>query len=297
MSKYSKFLIFIGVSISILAIATPVFLYINNFHNHTISTDPTYWGVFGDYFGGILNPIISLLTLLVTILIAINISKIEQRNHEETVHNPVKPFFVIGDGYFYSADTSEIGLSVEKDYYDYNAQNIAGPYDHLNKSFYLKISNKGLGVSAEVVVTFEIDLTELTKAINIKDPKINTTVSEIRKDEDGREFIVLKIDAEEHFHYKVLFSKIMSKEIHGLGVIEKDKEVTVNLPSQIMAAFQLQNLLRKLQDGEFVFPIIFVTLDYKNIFGKEMSSKYKVGLFHVRDYSNYTLYRISQEQV
>lgn len=283
---------------SILAIAIPIYLYINNFYNHTISTDPVYWGVFGDYFGGILNPIISLLTLFVTILIAINISKIEKRNHEETVHNPVKPFFVIGDGYFYSADISAIGLSVEKDYYDYNEpQNTARPNDHLKKPFYLKISNKGLGVATDVVVTFEIDLTELAPAINIKDSKINTTVSEIRKDEDGREFIVLTIDAETHFHYKVLFSKIMAKEIHGLGVIEKDKEVTINLPSQIMATFQLQNLLRKLQYGEFVFPYIYLTIDYKNIFGRKMSSKYKVGLFHVHDYDRYTLYRISQEQV
>ena len=267
MTKYSKSLLFLCAIISLIVIFIPIYLYIKNFYDHTISSDPAYWGVFGDYVGGILNPIISLLTLIVTSIIALNISKIEKRNHEETVHNPVKPFFVIQDGYFYSADISSIGLSVERDYYDYSEpQSIAGPYDYLNKQFYLKISNKGLGVATDIVVTYEIDLEELKKKISINNPKINTTVSEIRKDEDGRTFIVVTIDAEQHFGFKSLFSKILSNERHGLGVLEKDKEISVSIPSQIMAAFQLQNLHRKLEEfGEYNFPIINITIDYKNI--------------------------------
>jgi len=37
--------------------------YILNFRSSPISNNPSDWGVLGDYFGGILNPLISLITL------------------------------------------------------------------------------------------------------------------------------------------------------------------------------------------------------------------------------------------
>ncbi|HCR2080175.1 TPA: hypothetical protein ONC71_003890 [Enterobacter kobei] len=37
--------------------------YILNFRSSSISNNPSDWGVLGDYFGGILNPLISLITL------------------------------------------------------------------------------------------------------------------------------------------------------------------------------------------------------------------------------------------
>ncbi|WP_181308767.1 hypothetical protein [Rufibacter sp. XAAS-G3-1] len=298
MSNQNRWIIGIGILTAILAIATPIYLYIKDFYALPRSTNPSDWGTFGDYIGGILNPIVSFLTLIVTIVIAINIRRIESRNHEETVHNPVKPFFVIGDGYFYSSDISAIGPSVEKDCYGYTEpQEPAGQFDYQNKQFYLKVSNKGIGVATDVIVTFEINLEELAKSLNIDDPKIKTTVSAIRTDEDGRDFIVLTIDAEEHFHYKSLYSKILAKEKLRLGVIEKDKETSAVVPSQMMAAFQLQNLIRRLKDGDLVFPTLLVTFDYKNIYGRELSTKFRIGLVYVHDYGRYTVFRLLQEQV
>lgn len=298
MSKQTKLLLWIGILIVLFAIATPIYFYVHDFHTLSRSTKPAEWGTFGDYIGGILNPIIALLTLIVTIVIAVNISRIERRNHEETVHNPVKPFFIIGDGYFYSSDISAVGLSIEKDYYDYDIpQQPAGQFDHLDKHFYLKVFNKGLSVAADVIATIEIDLKELAKSLQIDDPRVKTTVSEIRTDEDKRDFIVLTIDAEEHFNYKSFFFKILAKERIGLGVIEKDKEVSAVLPSQMMASFQLQNLIRKIKDGDIVFPTLFVTFDYKNIYGRQMSSRFRIGLVHVHDYGRYSVFRILQEQV
>lgn len=61
---------------AITVIIAPILFYIKNFQNFDLSKSPADWGVLGDYFGGILNPIISLLTLIVTIIIAINISNI-----------------------------------------------------------------------------------------------------------------------------------------------------------------------------------------------------------------------------
>lgn len=298
MSRKTRQLIFGATLFVIVAIAAPIFFYVKDFHSLQRSTNPADWGTFGDYFGGILNPIISLLTLIVTIVIAVNISRIEKRNHEETVHNPVKPFFVIGDGYFYSSDISRNGISVEKDFYDYTEpQAPAGPFDHLNKNFYLKVSNKGLGVAADVIISFEIDLTVLRNTLQFDDPKIKTTVSEIRTDEEKRNFIVLTIDAEQHFNYKSFFSKILAKESVRLGVVDKDKEVQAVIPTQMMSAFQLQNLLRRIRGDDRVFPTLFATFSYKNIYGKEMSSKFRIGLFHFHDYGRYTVFRLAQEQM
>src|SRR5690242_2055719 len=55
-------LIRIGIALLII-ILTTVFFYILNFHSSKFSNDPTSWGVFGDYIGGVLNPIIALASL------------------------------------------------------------------------------------------------------------------------------------------------------------------------------------------------------------------------------------------
>lgn len=298
MSKNIRLLITLATIIAILLIASPIYFYVKDFHSLQRSTNPADWGTFGDYFGGILNPIISFLTLVITIVIAVNISRIERRNHEETVHNPVKPFFVIAEGYFFSSDISINGLSVEKDFYDYTEpQGPAGALDYRNKNFYLKISNKGLGVATDVIVTFEIDLAELRDTLQIDDPKIKTTVSKVATDEDKRNFIISTVDAEQHFNYKSFFSKILAKESVRLGVVDKDKEVHAIIPTQMMSAFQLQNLIRRIKGDDRVFPTLFVTFLYKNIYGKEMDVKFRIGLFHVQDYARYTVFRLVEEQI
>jgi hypothetical protein len=245
-----------------------------------------------------LGPIISFLTLIVTIVIAINLSRIEKRNHDETVHSPVKPFFVIGDDYFYSSDISINGLSVEKDYYDYSEPaGPAGAFDHLSKRFYLKVFNKGLGVATNVVASFEINLNELRKVLQINDEKLKTEVSEVRKDDEGRDFIVLTIEAEKYFNYKAFMFKIWGTERTGLGVLEKEKEMHAMVPTQMMGAFQLINLIRRIKPGEIDFPSMFVTFTYKNIYGKAMVSKFRVGLYQVNDYGRFSVFRILQEEV
>lgn len=47
----------------ILCMVMIIGIYILNFRSNPISNNPSDWGVLGDYFGGILNPLISLITL------------------------------------------------------------------------------------------------------------------------------------------------------------------------------------------------------------------------------------------
>ncbi|SEL62355.1 hypothetical protein SAMN04488505_102702 [Chitinophaga rupis] len=298
MSTLTKWIIGIAAGlITLLAIAAPIYYYVHDFHDLPRSSDPADWGTFGDYFGGILNPVISLLTLIITIIIAVNISKIEQRNHDETVHSPVKPLFTIDTGEFFSSNISRNGLTVERDFYDYDPpQQPAGPHDYLSKGFYLKVFNKGLGIATDVNVTFQLDLEALKSLVIINVPQIKVTASDLRTDEDGRKFIVLDIQST-HFNYHG-FSKIWAWERYGLGPVDKAEEIEATVPGQIMSAFQLYNLVRKLRPGPVDdYPAIFVTFNFKNIHGKQLSTKFRVGLFHVHDHPQYSMFRILQQQI
>jgi uncharacterized membrane protein len=283
--------------VTVLVIAAPIYYYRKDFHELPRSSNPADWGTFGDFFGGILNPLISLLTLIVTIIIAVRISKIEKRNHDEAVHSPVKPLFTIGTGQFFSSDISTIGPTVGADFYSYRPpQKPAGLLDYLReKLFYLKIFNKGLSVASEVVVTFEINLNELKQLLAFDHAKIKVTSSDIKADEDGREFIILNINSNDFNHYGIM--KIWPVEKYGLGVVEKGKKVKAPFPSQIISAFQLYNLKRRLNIPIDNFPAIFVTLSYKNIHGKQLVSKFRVGLFHMHDYVNFSVFKILQEHI
>lgn len=54
-----------SIIIIFLLLITPIAAYVWYFRNSVITTDPQAWGVLGDFFGGILNPIISLASLCV----------------------------------------------------------------------------------------------------------------------------------------------------------------------------------------------------------------------------------------
>ncbi|MHC6655524.1 hypothetical protein [Aeromonas salmonicida] len=52
-----------GITVGI-GVAFATLIYIINFHDHSLSNDPANWGVLGDYFGGVINPILSFATLI-----------------------------------------------------------------------------------------------------------------------------------------------------------------------------------------------------------------------------------------
>lgn len=298
MSGQTKWIIGIASLFALLAIIAPVAYYIHDFHKLDRSSVPSDWGPFGDFFGGILNPIISLLSLIVTIVIAVNISRIEKRNHDESVHSPVKPLFTIESADFFSSDRTVNGFTVEKDFYDYTRpQQPAGSHDYLTKRFYLKSYNKGLGIATQINVSFAVDLNELKKLLQIDHVKIKVTSGEIKSDEDGRRFIVISVKSgPQDFNYQGSF-KIWERERIGLGVVDKGEEKDANIPSQMMSAFQLHNLIRKLKNVDETFPTLNVTFNYKNIHEKSLDSKFRVALIHIHDYHDYSVYRIIHEQI
>ncbi|XDD52989.1 hypothetical protein AB3N62_11260 [Leptospira sp. WS4.C2] len=80
MTKLEKFLIFIGIT-GILIVIIPIFLYII-FFGLNISHDHRLWAESGDFFGGILNPILAFLSFI-ALLLTINI---QIKEHRASIH-------------------------------------------------------------------------------------------------------------------------------------------------------------------------------------------------------------------
>jgi hypothetical protein len=78
-------------SVIALTVITTVGVYTYNFNNHVISQESENWGHFGDYLGGTLNPIISLVNLVVLTYITISINRIEDRRNRWTLQELARP--------------------------------------------------------------------------------------------------------------------------------------------------------------------------------------------------------------
>jgi len=59
-----KYILIYGICFLVI-LTTPIFFFVYNFRSYEISNETIHWGVFGDFIGGILNPIISLANLLI----------------------------------------------------------------------------------------------------------------------------------------------------------------------------------------------------------------------------------------
>lgn len=60
------------------AAAVAAAFYVKKFSGFPLSCDPAHWGQFGDYLGGVLNPLIGLSTLIATCVIAMSVQRLTQ---------------------------------------------------------------------------------------------------------------------------------------------------------------------------------------------------------------------------
>lgn len=288
----NKWIIGIVSIIAFTAMILPILFYVENFQDFNLSKNPADWGVLGDYFGGILNPIISLLTLIVTIIIAINISSIENRNHDESVHNPIKPFFIIKSLDFFSADVSKFDFSIGNNFYTYDPPTRpANLYENFKHPFFLQFENRGLGLATELQVTFKVDLDELKSCLEFENSELKITTSDIIYRGNSKCIIVnLK-------HTKLNSSiAIFESETRGLGVVNKDEKSEVKLPSMLMRVFEINNYLKTLRPSQD-FPILTLEFIYKNIYGKLLKSHFEVRFLTLEDKTNYSVYRVLNRQL
>lgn len=286
------------IIIAIIIATIPLF-YVINFFSFPISKNSADWGTFGDFIGGILNPIISLLTLIVTIIIALAIGAIDERRHNETIHNPVKPYLVLKSGEFFTSFHDSRTLDVWNDYsffYKKPKSAPSGLLGQIDNSFYLKLANKGLGSATALSVTYGIDLNLLSNILSINEPNMVASFRPIQIDQqEQRQFMVLNFN-QNNGNYKGGV-RIFANQTYNLGLVEKKEKVKIPFPSDIITCFKLHNLKRGFDKPLDDFPIVAVTFNYCNIYGKRMTDKFLLQLIHVQDYQTYSMFRLLQKRI
>ena len=79
-------------SVCIFFIVTVPLSYCIKFQELEMSNKPESWGQFGDYFGGILNPIISLINLVILTFLSIRLVKDEDSRNKWTLQELARPY-------------------------------------------------------------------------------------------------------------------------------------------------------------------------------------------------------------
>jgi uncharacterized membrane protein len=86
MKKTSRVILITVLILAGLAIILcPILFFIKNFNNQIVSPEIEHWGMFGDFFGGVTNTIISFVSLIVLTYISIVISEIGSEEHEKAL--------------------------------------------------------------------------------------------------------------------------------------------------------------------------------------------------------------------
>jgi uncharacterized membrane protein len=83
--KYLKAASIFVIVFCILLLITSLGFFIFNFSDHPISDKIEYWAQFGDYFGGVLNPILALVNICVFVMLTITIQNLTDRNNKESL--------------------------------------------------------------------------------------------------------------------------------------------------------------------------------------------------------------------
>ncbi len=72
-------LIVILAFVSFCILIIPTVIYLGNFGGYKLSDSPGDWGVFGDYLGGVLNPLLSIVNLIVLGYLTVFVSEQDNR--------------------------------------------------------------------------------------------------------------------------------------------------------------------------------------------------------------------------
>jgi hypothetical protein len=154
----TKLIITLLIAIAIVVIAVPVYYYVTTFKNTGLSRYPADWGVFGDYFGGILNPIVSLLTLFATGYIAYIVYLRDATTSRLAIEMTYKPDLVIEAPTFQVYSRSNKSFMIP---YEFSYERLG--LDHISNylkstGFHVNLFNIGHGPAKAVKVKCLFDV-------------------------------------------------------------------------------------------------------------------------------------------
>lgn len=169
--------------ILVILFLTPLFFFISKFKCHDISDNISDWGAFGDYFGGILNPILTFMNLIILIFLTNYIHKKEGKREKKNLERQYKPmgnFQFKNSNEYLQVDFESFGMgpliinkfyyedAQGKVYYDFRElfatidDNMKYPNSTIFFDMYKYTSNKGLAISSSINI-FKIKFREFNK--------------------------------------------------------------------------------------------------------------------------------------
>jgi hypothetical protein len=81
----SKKIIIWSIIVCIILYLIPNVIYYCNFSNHKVSNSPGDWGVYGDFVGGSINPILTILNIIALVYLTYTVSDIEGKRMKESL--------------------------------------------------------------------------------------------------------------------------------------------------------------------------------------------------------------------
>jgi len=85
MNKLKVFLVVFGLIFSIALIIPPLF-YAVNFFGGRLSENPQIWGTFGDYIGGLFNPLLAIANLVIFIKLTIIVADMQEKSNVQALN-------------------------------------------------------------------------------------------------------------------------------------------------------------------------------------------------------------------
>lgn len=286
MSRRTKWIIGLASLIVLIIISLPVYYYWHDFHNNSRSTNPSDWGTFGDFFGGILNPIISFLTLVVTVVIALELKKIEDKNREREISASYQPQIVLEHSTFYTYPGKHYALkkptefSIERKGVEYESDL------HSPNSFGVDVYNIGLGAAKDVEFTFSTEVTpmleliaDMSKSIP-HDKRIEITLTK------GKRYDNISINYPAYMGMSAPVMFLTTEPIkltHILNVSVLDKSFLLRLPHFYLELYTVyQYTFHELMQVNVTerrdFPPMGVNIKYFDIGMKSFEKNFKISL-------------------
>ncbi len=293
-------LIAMGIILLLVVLLIPIGVYVNKFWNNELSDNKGDWGTFGDFVGGLLNPVISVLTLALTAVIAIMLHSRDKKRQDDEAKRNVQPELVTNlQKVFYcnSSDLDGVPYPLSFSYEDYERKT-SQPSSYI--PFYIPIYNIGHRTAKNISFRFTMDfdrIVALFQGLNNNSTyagKIN-----LKDSENTQLYGQLQFRLKKHIDDILLIKENISSISHIFNAEISNQPYHLDIPSQFLDLYQAYVFLNYHQEKphqKFDFPPISLTIDYEDIYGTTYKYELAIRLEYWMGYEN-TIHQLTAERI
>lgn len=270
------------IVIGVLALLTPLWVYMWHLSQNGISGEPEHWGQFGDFIGGIMNPVIGLLTLATTIVIAYYLKKADDKRKDREAKLEYGPHLIIQieRAYIHAITTPEGFLSPV----DMLTENIPiSKYEYLGRSTIIfPIVNIGLGIAKKIIASVHYDHNEIINVLMEMNKKHPENGIDVHYDA-AKDMVLFKGPGHNVGANRV---KLLTTTnvTYIVSIRDSNKPSFVKIPPALVSLF-LSYIYHSwvydvADDTKPKFPLFHINVKYQDLEGTEDERKFEVQLLY-----------------